>query len=149
MTTSNDNLHDVKTNKISFSEKVSVNINSSTLSSIDLLVDNGYYSNRSDYINQAIRDAISRDQNTIDRIVTRNSSSNSMKKDWFLGICNISSSELEELSKSGIKKTLSGYGVLIIDKACDEQMLFDCFESISIKGSVRASESIKKHFGLK
>ena len=34
----------------SFSEKVSVNINTSTLSSIDLLVDNGYYSNRSDFI---------------------------------------------------------------------------------------------------
>ena len=34
-----------------YSEKVSVNINSSTLSSIDLLVDYGYYSNRSDFIN--------------------------------------------------------------------------------------------------
>lgn len=32
-------------------EKVSVNINSTTLSEIDLLVDNGYYSNRSDFIN--------------------------------------------------------------------------------------------------
>ena len=36
----------------SFSEKVSVNINTSTLSGIDLLVDHGYYSNRSDFINQ-------------------------------------------------------------------------------------------------
>ena len=38
-----------------YTEKVSVNINTSTLSTIDLLVDNGYYSNRSDFINQAVR----------------------------------------------------------------------------------------------
>lgn len=36
------------------SEKTSVNINTATLSSIDILVDNGYYSNRSDFINQAL-----------------------------------------------------------------------------------------------
>ena len=45
---SNDNLN----------EKVSVNINSSTLSEIDLLVDNGYSSNRSDFINHALRLAL-------------------------------------------------------------------------------------------
>ena len=36
-----------------YSEKVSVNMNTSTLAGIDMLVDNGYYSNRSDFINQA------------------------------------------------------------------------------------------------
>ncbi len=38
-----------------YSEKVSVNINTSTLSNIDIPVDKGYYSNRSDFINQALR----------------------------------------------------------------------------------------------
>ena len=55
-----------------FVEKVSVNINSSTLSTIDLLVDNGYYSNRSDFINQALREALRGHQTTVDRIVERN-----------------------------------------------------------------------------
>ena len=41
-------------------EKVSVNVNTSTLAAIDLLVDNGYYSNRSDFINQALREAVQR-----------------------------------------------------------------------------------------
>lgn len=41
------------------SEKVSVNMNVSILSAIDLLVDGGYYSNRSDFINQAVREALS------------------------------------------------------------------------------------------
>jgi len=53
-------------------EKVSVNINTSTLSGIDLLVDNGYYSNRSDFINQALRGALQQHQTTIDRLVESN-----------------------------------------------------------------------------
>ncbi len=56
-------------NNENLSEKVSVNINSSTLSSIDLLVDHGYYSNRSDFINQALREGLQKHQNTIDRII--------------------------------------------------------------------------------
>ncbi|WP_322201866.1 hypothetical protein [Acutalibacter intestini] len=39
-------------------EKVSVHINSSTLAAIDMLVNNGYYSNRSDFINQALRETL-------------------------------------------------------------------------------------------
>ena len=54
-----------------YTEKVSVNINSSTLSTIDLLVDNGYYSNRSDFINQALRESLLRQQTTVDRIVEK------------------------------------------------------------------------------
>lgn len=41
-----------------YTEKVSVNMNTSVLSSIDLPVDNGYYSNRSDFINYAVRAAL-------------------------------------------------------------------------------------------
>ena len=54
-----------------YSEKVSVNINSSTLSNIDLLVDNGYYSNRSDFINHALRVALQQQQSTLDRIIIK------------------------------------------------------------------------------
>ena len=52
-----------------YAEKVSVNINTATLSSIDLLVDNGYYSNRSDFINQAVRAELQRQQSTTDRLI--------------------------------------------------------------------------------
>ena len=48
-------------------EKVSVNVNTSTLAAIDLLVDNGYYSNRSDFINQALREAVQRGGDHVQR----------------------------------------------------------------------------------
>ena len=46
-------------------EKVSVNMNIGTLSQIDILVDNGFYSNRSDFINQAVREALKDKQHNI------------------------------------------------------------------------------------
>jgi len=61
-------------------------MNPATLSSIDLLVDNGYYSNRSDFINQAVREALSRQQTVIDRIADQNTASSAANGNhWFSG----------------------------------------------------------------
>ena len=50
---------------MSNTEKVSVNMNIGTLSQIDLLVDQGYYSDRSDFINQSVREALNLKQERI------------------------------------------------------------------------------------
>lgn len=130
-----------------YTEKVSVNINTSTLSNIDILVDNGYYSNRSDFINQALREGLQRHQGTIDRIVDRNMSAN--PNQWFVGVYALESHELEMAKAHGKFLTYTGYGILIIDKSIDEQMLFDVVQSIEVKGKVLCSASIQEHYGLK
>lgn len=130
------------------SEKVSVNINISTLSGIDLLVDNGYYSNRSDFINQALRGALQQHQSTIDRIIDQNTKQQK-NSGWFLGICGYTAKEIEELYQSGQSFAVKGYGMLVIDKNCDEQKLFSVVQSISVKGKVTCSQSVKEHYGLK
>lgn len=149
-----------------YSEKVSVNMNSATLASIDLLVDNGYYSNRSDFINQAVRDALREHRGDIDRIVEKNekrathSSGNLTVSTpmvstlrggdhWFFGVSGITRRELEELHEAGETMRLKGYGVLVIDDDCDEELLFSVVEELKIRGKVCASDSIKKHYGLK
>ena len=133
-----------------FTEKVSVNINTSTLSAIDLLVDNGYYSNRSDFINQALRDGLQKHQSTIDRIVdARTSEDREDPHHWFIGVCGLETRELEAAKKRGKKLTYFGYGVLIISESIDETLLFEVVESIKIKGKVVCSKSIKEYYGLK
>lgn len=130
-----------------YSEKVSVNINTSTLSGIDLLVDNGYYSNRSDFINQALRDALQKHQGTIDRIIDRN-----LEKDpkrWFIGVCSLENDEILEAKKHGQRITYTGYGVLAIDESIDEALLFSVVQSIKVKGKVICSKTIKEHYGIK
>lgn len=133
-----------------YSEKVSVNINSSTLSCIDLLVDNGYYSNRSDFINQALREGLQRHQTTIDRIIERNSGQDERScKRWFVGIYSVERYELEVAKEHGQALTYTGYGVLVIDKSMDEELLFGTIQSVNVKGKVVCSNSVKEHYGLK
>ena len=150
-----------------YSEKVSVNINSATLSGIDLLVDNGYYSNRSDFINQAVRESLRQHQSTIDRIIEKNQrmanyddgrisigvkrlgSEPRIGDHWFFGVSGITRRELEELHAEGETLRLKGYGVLVIDQDCDEELLFSTVESIRVKGKVHCAPAVKAHYGIK
>ena len=127
-------------------EKVSVNINIATLSNIDLLVDHGYYSNRSDFINQALRDALHQNQNTINRIVENNVK---QQDTWFLGIIGYTAADIEKLHADGEKLDIRGYGMLVLDKKSDEEKLFSVVRSISVKGKVVCSQAVKSHYGIK
>ena len=149
-----------------YSEKVSVNMNSATLASIDLLVDNGFYSNRSDFINQSVRQALREHRSDIDRIVNKNESMATYENGnwkvsakgsdtarsgdhWFFGVSGITKAELEELYDAGDKLRLKGYGVLIIDNDCEEEKFFSVVEELRVRGKICCSDSIKKHYGLK
>ena len=132
------------------SEKVSVNINVSTLSEIDLLVDNGYYSNRSDFINQALREQLQKHQRTIDRIIERESKDEGKPiSGWFVGVYDLRREFVEEAKAKGKTASVTGYGVLIVNDDVDEAMLYEVVTSIRVRGKIIARKSIKEHYGLK
>ncbi|MBQ9151411.1 MAG: hypothetical protein IJX72_04100 [Clostridia bacterium] len=130
-------------------EKVSVNINTSTLSQIDLLVDNGYYSNRSDFINQAVRELLGKERSVIDGIIERNSHPKHRENSWFIGVSGLTAKDIDAMYQAGERIRVTGYGVLTIDSGCDEEKLYATVESIKIKGKVYCSNTIKAHYGLK
>lgn len=133
-----------------YSEKVSVNINTSTLSNIDILVDNGYYSNRSDFINQALREKLQKHQSTLERIIDKQMEKGSDNPHrWFVGISSLGDYELKQAEEKGLSLTYTGYGILTIDKDLDEELLFRVVKSITVKGKVISSQTIKDHYGLK
>ena len=134
-------------NEIS-TEKVSVNMNASTLSEIDLLVDNGYYSNRSDFINQAIREALNHQRGTIEGIVRRQEEK-SGRGGWFIGVSGFTAKEIAQMHAEGETLTMTGYGVLHIDPACDREQLYAVVESIRVRGKVIAPADVKAHYGVK
>lgn len=132
----------------SYTEKVSVNVNTSTLSQIDLLVDNGYYSNRSDFINQAVREALGRQQGTIDGIVRRQEE-RVKRGSWFIGVSGFTAKEIAQMHAEGETTAMTGYGVLHIDPACDREQLYTVVESIRVRGKVIAPADVKAHYGVK
>ena len=134
----------------SFSEKVSVNINTSTLSSIDLLVDNGYYSNRSDFINQSLRESLQKHQTAIDRIIDKKTEFNGESPNqWFIGVYGLEKQEIEMAKSQGKEIEIKGYGVLVIDGDIDDATLFEVVRTINVKGRAVCKKSIKEHYGLK
>ena len=133
-----------------FSEKVSVNINTSTLSSIDLLIDHGYYSNRSDFINQALREGLQKHQKTLDRIIDAKTETNGESPNqWFIGVYGLEKREIDAAKSRGITMEIKGYGVLMIDAEIDEEDLYAVIRSIKVKGKVVCQKRIKEYYGLK
>lgn len=132
------------------SDKVSVNINPATLASIDLLVENGYYSNRSDFINQALRSAIEKNQNTIDQIIEQHRTKHRDDGNWMIiGVGKVSMEDVMKWEKGDYKIRISVFGMLSIDDKVDTDRFFNVVESIEVVGKVFAKTEIKTHYGLK
>ena len=125
-------------------EKVSVNMNIGTLSQIDLLVDQGFYSNRSDFINQAVRESINQKQERINEVKTNYEKMNFI---WFLGVYRLRYEELMQIKKNGNTKKISGYGILYIDGSLDD-LVIETINTIDVKGKVICSDRLKEHFNL-
>lgn len=126
------------------SEKVSVNMNIGTVSQIDLLVDQGFYSNRSDFINQAVRESLNQKQSRIREEQEKHDQWNFI---WFLGICRLDAQELLKIKESNNTKVIKGYGILYIDKSLDDLVL-ETITQIKVKGKILCSDHVKKHYGL-
>ena len=125
-------------------EKVSVNINIGTLSQIDLLVDQGFYSNRSDFINQAVREYLNGKQ---EQIRAEEENYDKMNFVWFIGLRALTKSELELVKKQGHKKEIRGYGMLLIDESLDD-LVIETISSINVRGKIRCSDRIREHYQL-
>ena len=127
------------------SEKVSVNMNIATVSQIDLLVDHGYYSNRSDFINQAVRQALDAKKSVIEETGKRQSD---LDFRWFIGIMSLDQEELLKAQRNQMKIKIKGYGLLGISSELDD-LVVENVESIWVKGKVVCSDRIKQHFGIR
>ena len=125
-------------------EKVSVNINIGTLSQIDLLVDQGFFSNRSDFINQAVREYLNGKQ---EQIRAEEENYDKYNFVWFIGLRGLTKSELELVKKQGHKKEIRGYGMLLIDESLDD-LVIETISSIQIRGKIKCSDRIREHYQL-
>ena len=125
-------------------EKVSVNMNIATISQIDLLVDEGYFSNRSDFINQAVRQVLEKKTHIVEGVRRRQSEHDH----WFIGIAVLGSDDFLNAKEKQKKMKLSGYGLLVIEGVPDE-LVFETVESIKVKGKIVCSDKVKEHFSLR
>lgn len=130
--------------EISGLEKVTINLGVVDLGYIDLLVNNGYYSNRTDFIKNAIRKAIAEQQDSIDELI------NAKKKETSLivGITVLTEKEIDKKIVSHETVDLTVVGLLVIPAGINDEKIFKVCQSIKVFGAVKCSDNIKKYYQL-
>ena len=121
------------------SEKITINIGLIDLGQIDLLVNEGFYANRTDFIRTAIRRQLESRSATVDDTVARRTIT--------LGIQHYSRRDLEELRAAGRTVELRVLGLATIDDDVSPELALATIRSVEVLGAFRAPEAVKAVLG--
>ena len=116
-------------------EKITVNMSAVDLGKIDLLVQEGLYSNRTDFIRTAIRSQLDKHNQEIQQSVTRHS--------YVIGALIYDSADFEKRRAKGEKIKLNIVGVLHLANDITPELAREVIESIEVRGVFIASEAVK------
>ncbi|WP_426105810.1 CopG family transcriptional regulator [Massilia sp. TSP1-1-2] len=128
------NAHDLKP-KFSESEKITINLGLIDLGQIDLLVNEGFYSNRTDLIRTAIRNLLNTHADVVRQTVAR--------KSLVLGMHHYSRADLEAALKAGERLQIQVLGLASIANDVSVELALATIDSIFVLGSLQASNVIK------
>ena len=116
-------------------EKITINMSAVDLGKIDLLVQEGLYSNRTDFIRTAIRSQLEKHSFEIQQSVTRHS--------FVIGVLSYDRSDLEKRKEKGEKMTIAIMGLLHLHDDISPELAAEVIESIRVRGVCLASEAVK------
>ena len=117
------------------SEKITINMGYVDLGQIDLLVAEGFYSNRTDFIRTAIRNHLATHGDALKQVVAR--------KMLVLGLQHFSAGELEALRAAGQRLQIRVLGLASIDADVSPELAAATIESITVLGALHASAAVK------
>lgn len=117
------------------SEKITINLGFVDLGQIELLVREGFYSNRSDFIRTAIRNQIERHAETVRQITLR--------KSVDLGLRHITRDELTAAQTNGQMLEIQALGLVVIAPDVTPELARDTISALSVLGSLQAPDAVK------
>ncbi len=120
---------------MSETEKITINMSAVDLGKVDLLVNEGLYSNRTDFIRTAIRSQLEKHTFEIQQSVTRHSS--------VIGVLSYSRADLEKRKQKGKKLSFSVVGLLILQPDIPAELAAEVIEEIKVHGMFQASPEVK------
>ncbi len=116
-------------------EKITINLGLVDLGQIDLLVQEGFYSNRTDFIRTAIRTQLATHAEVVQRTVAR--------KTLVLGVQHYTRRDLEAVRKAGEKLQINVLGLASIDDDVSPELALATIDSVVVLGAFRASTAVK------
>ncbi|WP_116084099.1 CopG family transcriptional regulator [Tropicimonas sp. IMCC34011] len=116
-------------------EKVTINLGHVDLGRIDLLVREGFYSNRTDFIRSAIRGQLATEARAVDQSVERHR--------FEMGLFDITRADLETMRDAGEVLHLRVVGLARIAEDVPPELAAEAIGSLSVLGSLHASKDVK------
>lgn len=117
------------------SEKITINLGLIDLGQIDLLVQEGFYSNRTDLIRTAIRNQLNTHADVVRQTVAR--------KSLVLGLHHYSRADLEAVQAAGQRLQIQVLGLASIADDVPVELALASIESIVVLGALHASAVVK------
>jgi Arc/MetJ-type ribon-helix-helix transcriptional regulator len=116
-------------------EKVSVNLGYVDLGQIDLLVRDGFYGNRTDFIRTAIRNQLARHADAVQQSVSRQM--------LVLGIYHFSAADLQAVRDAGQTLQIRVLGLATIGSEVEPALALAAIESVVVLGALHASPAVR------
>ncbi len=117
------------------SEKITINLGHVDLGQVDLLVQEGFYSNRTDFIRTAIRNQLDRHGDAVRQSVAR--------RQLDLGLRHFTVEQLEAARAAGEKLHIQVLGLAVIAADVSPALALDTIASIHVLGALQASPAVK------
>ena len=117
------------------SEKITINVGLVDLGQIDLLVEEGFFANRTDFIRTAIRRQLDSRSDAVDRTVER--------RELVLGVEHYSRNDLEQLLAAGRMVELRVLGLASVAEDVSPELALATIASVEVLGAFRASQAVK------
>ena len=121
--------------KTADSEKITINLGPIDLGQIDLLVQEGFYSNRTDLIRTAIRNQLNQHADVVKQTVAR--------KSLVLGMQHYTRADLEAIREAGERLHIQVLGLASIASDVTVELALATIDSIFVLGSLHASAVLK------
>ena len=129
-----DNIRELRP-KVPDTEKITVNLGYVDLGQVDLMVQEGFYSNRTDFIRTAIRNQLERHADVVKQSTVRNSLD--------LGLRHYSRADLEAAQRAGQMLQINVLGLATIAPDVTPELARATIASVSVLGALHASPAVK------
>ena len=121
--------------KLPDSDKVTVNVGLVDLAQLDLLVEEGFYSTRTDFVRTAIRNLLQTHAEAIRQTVVR--------KRYVMGLHRYGRRELEQVVADGQQLAIQVLGLAVIEDDVDPELARAAIASVQVLGALVAAPAIR------
>ena len=130
-----DNTIVISKAKVADSEKITINLGFVDLGQIDLLVAEGFYGNRTDFIRTAIRNQLSTHSDAVKQVVSR--------KMLVLGLQHFNAADLKAVQAANQQLHIRVLGLVTFADDVTPELALASIASLDVLGSLQASPAVK------